>query len=86
MPGRSLPKGMPPWQTLHVEVQIVRGQADVRATVRTSFVTGIVDTPHRPNILWEGVVHTRRDAQPVSPEEAADWAHQALNRAFPTLF
>lgn len=84
--ARSLPKGIDPWQTLHVDVVIVRGRAEVRATVRTSFVTGVVDTPHVPKILWEGVVHTRKDNQPVTPEEAADWAHLALNSAFPQLF
>lgn len=86
MAGRSIPKWMNPWQTLTVEVMVVRGEAKVRARVVTTFVTGKVDAPYRPNVLWEGVVHERSAAEQPSPEEAADWAHLALNSAFPSLF
>lgn len=84
--ARSLPKGQEPWQTFTTTVHVVRGRAEVYAAVRVSHVTGVVgSTGVRPRPLWEGVI-ARRDTQTrVTPERAAAWSQEALQKAFPDL-
>lgn len=84
---RSLPPGEEPWQTFTVRVRVVRGRAEVYASVELSHVTGIVGaTGVRPRPLWEGVIALRDAGGSVTPEAAALWARGALDRAFPSLF
>lgn len=85
--ARSRPPGEEPWQTFRVTVRVVRGRAEVYAAVELSAVTGVVGATHvRPRPLYQGVIGRREASVPVTPEVAATWAHEALQRAFPTLF
>lgn len=84
--GRSLPKGEEPWKTFHVRVCVVRGRAQVYASVDLTAVTGIVGSIHpRPRPLWQGVIGVRAAGEVVSPEDCALWADAALRKAFPRL-
>ncbi len=84
---RSMPKGDEPWQTFTVRVRVVRGRAEVYATVALSHVTGIVgEQGARPRPLWEGVIARREPGVRVTPSDAALYAQAALEHAFPTLF
>lgn len=83
---RSLPPGDEPWITFSVDVTIVRGSDRVRASIVRSGVTGVADSPYRPEIVWTGTVGLRAAGEPVTPELAASWARTALDRVFPVLF
>lgn len=87
MAARSLPRGMEPWKTLSVRVTVVRGRADIYASVDLEDVTGVVGTeqPRRPPI-WSGVIAQRAAGEHVDPESCAVLAREALEEAFPTLW
>lgn len=61
---------------------MVRGEAAIRASVETSYVTGEVDSIGvRPNTIWRGVVATRTDGEPLTAAQAAELATAALRNA-----
>lgn len=73
--------------TFHVRVSVVRGRAEVYASVDLTHVTGIVgSTGSRPRPIWQGVVARREPGVRTTPEDAALLAQTALEHAFPTLF
>lgn len=85
--SRSLPKGQEPWQTFQVTVRKTRGRAEVYAEVTSRYVTGVVGaTGVRPRPYWQGVVALRSGGEAITVGDAALYARQALESAFPTLF
>lgn len=73
--------------TFHVRVSVVRGRAEVCASVDLTHVTGVVgSTGVRPRPIYQGVIDRREAGVRTTPEMAALYALEALKRAFPQLF